>query len=70
MNLYFVERTDPVRWDEYQSYVVAAETAVTAIKSVDGEYHDTWEGLTVKLIGVAECSMKRGEVIATDFNGD
>lgn len=57
MNIYLVERTDSVGYDEYDSFVVVAETEEEALNTTPSDYVtlDSWVGsiqdLKVTLVG-------------------
>ena len=75
MNLYLVERTDKVTWDEYDSFVIAANTpqvarniAADAGSSTYGPKPTAWlETATVQFLGTAAPDVERGVVLGS-FN--
>lgn len=70
MNLYKVERTDSIDYDEYDSAVIAAESEDEARSTPPAKY-STWsapiESLQITLIGVAKEGTFPG-VIVSSFN--
>lgn len=74
MNLYLIERTDKIGWDEYDSAVVCAESLEDAKKINPCEYAEKqgkqWvdpQHITGVLIGTADPSITRG-VVCASFN--
>lgn len=68
MNLYRVERTDRVGYDEYDSVVVAAESEDEARTIQPSEYGGAWappDALDVDLIGIAKEGTERGVILAS-----
>jgi len=72
MNLYLIERTDRVGYDEYDSIVVAAENEEEALEMgpnwPDKDYGGCWaskEKLIIELIGT---TTRDRDVIITSFN--
>ena len=80
MKLFLVSRSDCPDWDEYDSFVVAAESETAArlvhpngIDEMAGERcRGTWPVnpglLDVREIGEAAASVKAGEVLIASFN--
>jgi hypothetical protein len=76
MKLYLLSRTDRVDYDEYDSFVVAAESEEEALKwfprgnkSATNEYYDGWvskEDLKIECIGESNSSVEK--VILASFN--
>lgn len=69
MNLYLVSRTtEPVR-DDLVCFVVAAESE-TAARTTDissaGFWNVSFDETTARLIGIADPSLKSGEIICAD----
>jgi len=66
LNLYLIERTDPVGWDEYDAFVIAATSEQEAIGMVN------WCALpdcdpVCRLIGIASSEVEPGVVLGS-FN--
>lgn len=70
MNLYLIQRTDEVGYDEYRGAVVAATTKAKALKLRPG-WFGTWgvdpARVTVRNIGKTAAGTKAG-VILSDYN--
>ena len=79
MNLYLVERTDPIGYDAFESFVVVSESEEKArlyqpkeyATYLDTEEFHGWtndsESLKVTLIGIALSEFKEGHCITTSF---
>lgn len=77
MNIYLIERTMSVDYDEYDSVVVIANSEEEA-KDVQPDhprghqyvwyYENEKESLKVTKIGVADCSYKSPKIILASFN--
>ncbi len=75
MNLYLVERTDHVGWDEYSAMIVAAPTEEAACAILPSEIG--WTGELLSNGGVEEVTLEatllgtthypEGEVLYTDY---
>lgn len=80
MNLYLVSRTDEVDYDEFDSFVIATNTAEEARSTLpkwsdDPEWRCSveygWtmpEHVQVRFIGVAHQGIEHGEIICASFN--
>jgi len=81
MKLYLISRTDKARYDEYDSFVVAAESEENALKFhpdnryfeeddyfIDGEVYKWTAKENVKIECIGESYSKEEKVIISSFN--
>lgn len=73
MNIYLIERTDRISWNEYISIVVYAKTKKEALKMYPGTKTHPWGGalnptFKCRRLGRAPMFTKRGIIVAS-FNG-
>jgi len=66
MNIYLIERTDKVDWDEYVGFVICAESkkeAVSLMRSAEEKYHAKW-----KITKVGVTHYKKAKILLDSFN--
>lgn len=82
MNIYLIERSDIVNYDEYDSAIVISKSEEkakyihpNANNSTPEWWKDEWhswtsdpKSLKVRLIGIAQPEFKEGEVICASYN--
>ena len=72
MNIYLLERTDEIGWDEYSAHVIAANTVeevrALAMEESEGcEPKKVWETATILKIGNYEGYNERPFIILSDY---
>lgn len=74
MNYYLVYRTDSIGYEEYDSFVVSAETAEEAKQYNPSGYEDSgsWPSRSIKVTYLGPCGnpdfIKPGTVVCASFN--
>ena len=69
MNIYDLERTDPIGWDEYSGMVIIASTPEQA-RQIAIEEADIWpnERVTCKRIGTSLPEETKPRIVLANFN--
>ena len=71
MNIYYLERTDEIGYDEYDSFVVVAKSSQEVIKVIKKDIVVTMEDLksiTCELVGVYIGNETEPFVLCSSFN--
>lgn len=73
MNIYLLSQSINNGWDTYDSFVVCEETEEAAkhISPSEFDFWYTWahpDDVTVKYLGIADNSLKKGEIVCSSFN--